>query len=611
MTKFRIKFLIGLMGAALVGLLAFQWFWIDNALQLHNEQFDLKVADALQEVVRKLEKQEIVYLIKQRQQAEQQRLEIEAIGKNHLAKKAKVAPRGSYQNAPVAAKEKANWPVEINPTDALTPKNRLLTDGQQQLISEFLHQRATEEPLSEHFLRLRVEQEKFLNEWFGEFFQTRERLLAVGQTTRIIAPFDSLQQSFVLFSSGSQSMPKSSDILGRSMRKIKANAAQFDQNPIGIASQKYPRQEQAQLLKDVFRDLLFGQRPVAQRVDRLTMDSLLKNAFYERRIAIPYNFAVRTNGGASGVVFSNASFRADSNDVRFFKTTLFPNELNASPSELVVYFPDRLGFILQNLGLPLASSVGLLAVILGCFYVAVSTILKQKKLAEIKNDFVNNMTHEFKTPISTISLAVDMANEQTQDLPASKINRYLNIVREENKRLGQHVEKVLQMALLERGEVRLTQTTVNVHTIIEKVLNNLSVQLEQRQGEVHLTFEATQENIEADELHLTNILYNLIDNANKYSPDGLRLHIGTRHDQAGVHVRVADHGQGMNKDQLTRIFDPFYRVPTGNLHDVKGFGLGLSYVKKMVEAHGGTIQATSQLGKGSTFDLFLPFKKND
>jgi len=598
------------MGAALVGLLAFQWFWIDNALQLHNEQFDLKVADALQEVVRKLEKQEILYLIRQRQQAEQQRLKIETIGKNHLAKRAKMMPHGSYQTAPAITTEKANWPVEINPTDALTPKNRLLTDGQQQLISEFLRQRATEDPLTEHFLRLRAEQEKFLNEWFGEFFQTRDRLLEIGEMKQSVVPFDSLQQSFVPYSSG-QNMSKSSNILSRNMRKIKASTAQFDPKPMAAKSQNYPRQEQAQLLKDVFRDLLFGQRPVAQRVNRLTMDSLLKNAFYERRIAIRYNFAVRTNGGASEVVFSDASFRAESADVRFFKTTLFPNELNASPSELVVYFPDRLGFIFQNLGLPLASSLGLLAIILGCFYVAVSTILKQKKLAEIKNDFVNNMTHEFKTPISTIALAVDMANEQTKDQPLHKINRYLNIVGEENKRLGQHVEKVLQMALLERGEVRLNKITVNVHTIIEKALNNLSVQLEQRQSEVHLTFEAAEENIQADELHLTNILYNLIDNANKYSPEGLRLHIGTRHDQAGVHVSVADHGQGMSKDQLTRIFDPFYRAPTGNLHDVKGFGLGLSYVKKMVEAHGGDIQATSQLGKGSTFDLFLPFKKND
>ena len=594
--------LIGLMGAAVLGLLGFQFFWINNALQLHNEQFDLKVADALQEVVRKLEKQEIRYLIQQRAEMERQRRNLATISKNRLVQHSKRPNRQATAPA-LSPDEATGWIVEANPSDALTPKTRPFTDSQQRLISEFLRQRAADDPLSEQFLRVHQEQEKFLNEWLGQFFQTRNRLLRANESSQREFPLDSLDKAFVL-----PSQPQSRHILKQQMQKIKTKAAELSQNENTQINQT---QGQAQLLKDVFRDLLFGQRAIEQRVNRSMMDSLLKKSLQERRITIPYDFAVKTNN-VSNLVFSTVAFRADTTTTDLFKTTLFPNELNAAPSQLLVYFPDRRGFILQNIGLTLASSVLLLFVILGCFYVAVSTILKQKKLAEIKNDFVNNMTHEFKTPISTIALAVGMAREQTQIQPEpARLNRYLNIIGDENKRLGEHVEKVLQMALLERGNVRLNLTTVNIHDIITKVLNNIGVQLEQRQGEMDLKFEATEDQIEADELHLTNILYNLIDNANKYSPNCPRLHISTRNDDAGLYVRVGDKGQGMNKEQLIRIFEPFYRVPTGNRHDVKGFGLGLSYVKKMTEAHNGRISAESQLGSGSTFEIFLPFKKHE
>jgi two-component system phosphate regulon sensor histidine kinase PhoR len=254
--------------------------------------------------------------------------------------------------------------------------------------------------------------------------------------------------------------------------------------------------------------------------------------------------------------------------------------------------------------------VVLLLVILGCFYVAVATILKQKKLSDVKNDFINNMTHEFKTPLSTISLAVSMAREQVEaKTDATKVHRYLRIIGDETQRLGGHVEKVLQMALLDKGEIKLKPTAVNVHDAIEKVLNNLGVQVEQRHGEIDLSFEATHEMVEADELHLTNIFTNLIDNANKYSPEAPHITVSTHSDDTNVYISVSDQGKGMTKEQQTKIFDPFYRVPTGNVHDVKGFGLGLSYVKKMVEAHGGSIGVESKMGKGSTFTVQLPLKK--
>jgi two-component system, OmpR family, phosphate regulon sensor histidine kinase PhoR len=242
----------------------------------------------------------------------------------------------------------------------------------------------------------------------------------------------------------------------------------------------------------------------------------------------------------------------------------------------------------------------------GIFYTSMNTIMKQKKLAVIKNDFINNMTHEFKTPISTISLAVQVLKDDAIKKDENRLNRYIGIIQDENRRLGTQVEKVLQMALLDRGEVKLKLGMVNIHETIEQVLNNISVQIEQKDGIVNLELDADNPEIEVDEVHLTNIIYNLIDNANKYSPEKPEITIRTENVDNGLKISVLDKGIGMSKEQLSRIFEKFYRVPTGNLHDVKGFGLGLSYVKKMVESHNGSINVESKLGEGTVFEVVLP-----
>jgi two-component system phosphate regulon sensor histidine kinase PhoR len=190
------------------------------------------------------------------------------------------------------------------------------------------------------------------------------------------------------------------------------------------------------------------------------------------------------------------------------------------------------------------------------------------------------------------------------------MKRYLGIIRDENKRLGSQVEKVLQAAMLDRGDIRLKLTPVDIHEVIEGVLQNIGVQIEQRDGSVDLSLEAEQTVIEADEVHVTNVIYNLLDNANKYSPDKPQISIRTRSWGGGVAITVADKGIGMSREATGRIFEKFYRVPTGNVHNVKGFGLGLSYVKKIVDLHQGNIRVDSHPGSGSTFEIFLPYKLN-
>ena len=238
-------------------------------------------------------------------------------------------------------------------------------------------------------------------------------------------------------------------------------------------------------------------------------------------------------------------------------------------------------------------------------------MLRQKKLAKIKNDFINNMTHEFKTPIATISLAVDaMRNEKVLG-DREKISYFNRIIKEENQRMNRQVETILKASQLEKQEVDLILKPVHIHEVIKDVVNNFALQLEDRKGNVELALNAQNDTIDADEVHLSNLVNNLVDNALKYSKENIPpvVKLTTHSNGKKFSLKIEDNGIGMNRDTLKKIFERFYRAHTGNIYNVKGFGLGLSYVKTMVEAHDGDIKAESILGKGSTFTVDLPLKK--
>lgn len=251
-------------------------------------------------------------------------------------------------------------------------------------------------------------------------------------------------------------------------------------------------------------------------------------------------------------------------------------------------------------------------IIIAAFYLTVRTMLRQKKLGEIKNDFINNMTHEFKTPLATISLAVDaMKNEKVlQD--REKIKYFSSIIKEENQRMNRQVETILKASQLEKQEVQLALKPLHVHEVIKDVVDNFALQLQQKQGQAELLLNASNDYIDADEVHFSNLVNNLVDNAVKYAKDDtpIRLKITTQSNDKSITIRVEDNGIGMNKETVKRVFERFYRAHTGNIHNVKGFGLGLSYVKTMVQAHHGEIHVDSTLGKGSTFTVQLPLKKD-
>jgi two-component system phosphate regulon sensor histidine kinase PhoR len=216
------------------------------------------------------------------------------------------------------------------------------------------------------------------------------------------------------------------------------------------------------------------------------------------------------------------------------------------------------------------------------------------------------MTHELKTPISTISLASEMLRDQKVNADPQRIQKYAGVIHDENKRLGSHVEKVLQMAVIDRGEHKLKLSYVNLHDLVQKAIDKMMLQLEERGGTLRTEFTARFPEARVDEAHFTNIVTNLLDNAIKYSNGSPEITVASRDHSEGVLISVSDKGMGMSKDAQKRVFEKFYRVPTGNVHNVKGFGFGLSYVKAMVEAHGGYIKLKSELNKGTTFEVFIP-----
>ncbi|HXR82413.1 MAG TPA: HAMP domain-containing sensor histidine kinase, partial [Saprospiraceae bacterium] len=283
-----------------------------------------------------------------------------------------------------------------------------------------------------------------------------------------------------------------------------------------------------------------------------------------------------------------------------------------SDESLVVTAVDWKEAALKELRLRIVTSILFTFIIITAFYLTVRTMLRQKKLGEIKNDFINNMTHEFKTPIATISLAVDaMKNEKVlQD--KTKMNYFSAIIKEENQRMNRQVETILKASQLEKQEVELNLQPLHVHDVIKEVVENFALQLEEKNGRAELVLNAVNDQVMADEVHFSNMINNLIDNAVKYSKDNspLLLKISTQSNEKNIIIKVEDNGIGMNKETVKKVFERFYRAHTGNLHNVKGFGLGLSYVKTIVHAQGGEVKVDSVLGKGSVFTINLPLKKN-
>jgi len=279
---------------------------------------------------------------------------------------------------------------------------------------------------------------------------------------------------------------------------------------------------------------------------------------------------------------------------------------NKNGVELKLIFPEKKKFIIEEMGVSFISSVLLILVVFVLFVTTIRSLIKEKKISEHATDFLNNMTHEFKTPLTNIGLAVKMILKEPNIKQEEKIKHYSGIIIDENEKLRLQVEQVLSMTALERGEIPLTKTELDMHTLIQDALKCISVQIENRQGTLQTSLDAKEHIILGDKAHLMNAVCNLVDNAIKYSKEKPHLKIETSNLNGKLVLKVADSGIGIEKEFQKKVFQKFFRVPTGNLHNVKGFGLGLAYVKKIVELHGGSIELASEKDQGSLFTITLP-----
>lgn len=330
------------------------------------------------------------------------------------------------------------------------------------------------------------------------------------------------------------------------------------------------------------------------------IDSLLKSEFRYHQINLAYNFEIVDKKHPNYAGTCKTSFDAHS--------MCLDRILKSNRAELRLGFLNPNIYVFEQMGGMLAASLFFIMLLIMGFILTIQTIWKQKKLSEMTTDFINNMTHELKTPISTVSLASNMLRRPKILENRDKIIHYSSIIHEENRKLQEQVEQVLRMAKLERGEIQLEKSKASIHEIIQNALNSIDLQVKERNGKIQCFLNALHHEVTADVNHLTNVISNLLDNANKYSPESPEITISTHDREDGVVISVEDKGIGMSKDKQKYIFDKFYRVSTGNIHDVKGFGLGLAYVKMMVDAHKGHINLSSEPGKGSRFDLFLPYE---
>jgi Signal transduction histidine kinase len=365
------------------------------------------------------------------------------------------------------------------------------------------------------------------------------------------------------------------------------------------------------LLEDVILRILYeaNNRPIEQRIDFSKLENYLKVGLENNGLGnMPFYFKV-TDKNEREVYRSKDMI--GSNQKGGYKQVLFPNDPEVETGTLYLYFPTRKDYINESLKIYIPSIIFSI-VLLIVFGSTIIVIFKQKKLNDMKNDFVNNMTHELKTPISTISLAAQMLKDGDVGKTPTMLKHISGVIVDETKRLSFQVEKVLQVSLFERGRANLTFKEVNVNDMLETIVTTFKLKVDNFDGTLEKDLAAKRSDVTADEMHLTNVFYNLMDNAVKYRGEkDLILKVRTWNEKDRLMISIKDNGIGIKKEHLKKVFERFYRVPTGNVHNVKGFGLGLAYVLKIIENHNGTIRAESEVNNGTEFIISLPLIKNE
>ena len=569
MSKAQMNLIIVLMSIASIGLVVFQFYWVNNALKINHERFEQNVYQSLDATIDKMEKGEASEIL------------LRNLASNPSVQESlfqKIEPiqlqvkRRTVVQRPSLVDSIFQMPM---PQFSQTFKRLIASkDGPTDNIREI--EKYFEMPTS-------VASSLFTPDELAILLKEKERYLE----------YINQQDSFAR---------GSINALDRQAYIVEEyNVASDVAETIVKANMKI------ELVEVVMSQLLMeGTQYILTRLDTGEVKKELRTQLANRGIFQNFDLAiVDENDSLIGI-----GQLADTETLKKsgIKAELFPSDLIGLDNFMVINFPNKNYHLLQQIWLPLLSSLLFLTIIVFCFIYAIKVIIKQKKLSEIKNDFINNITHEFKTPIATVSLAVEALQDPDLVSQDSFRARYMRIIKDENQRLGDQVEKVLQTAALDKNDFKLKIEKVNIVDLVKAAQTHFELMVEKRGGTINVNIDIDNPWIQADSFHLANVINNLLDNANKYAREKPVINVEATDNKKEIRISVKDQGIGMSRDTQKRIFEKFYRLPTGNVHDVKGFGLGLAYVKTMVEAHKGSIEVESELEKGSKFTLHIPRK---
>ena len=604
------------MTIALLGVMGMQWYFFRQSYQLQSRLFDQSVHEALNNVVERLAKKD---------------------ANNFLEKKAEFIriPQPVIIESPPVLVAAPEMPVRIKRSRPRMSDEKYLMVQQRKADSIFLirdsllrarypnvvsfNDAVTASELKDLEYNFRVDVYQ-VEDAFGQIHEQTRRTIsrapkayphistAISGSTPGLLPdsvtqyivFDPIEGAFL------RTIPRPR--LRNIPRPPDLNEAEQD-NRVQKVKQYFAEENQKK--EDVFKDLYQEYRevdvPLNKRVHPQTLDSMLRAELRNLSILSNYEYKV-TSAERDSLIFTRASNQTKFLPYNSYETPLFPKDMIRDSGMLTITFPDKNSIILSNMTAMMGLSGGLLLILIFSFGYTIHSILMQKKISEMKTDFINNMTHEFKTPVATIMIASEALKDPELTTDKSRIERLANIIYDENVRLGSHIERVLNIAKIEKGDLKLEHRDVDMNDLLSAIVDSMSLQLQKRNASIELDLRAEHSTVTGDELHLSNVIFNLLDNANKYSPENPQIKISTSLSGKNLIIKVADKGIGMSKDQLSKIFDQFYRIPTGNLHDVKGFGLGLSYVNNIVKRLNGTIRVKSEKDVGSEFEISLPLK---
>ena len=361
------------------------------------------------------------------------------------------------------------------------------------------------------------------------------------------------------------------------------------------------------LINDIVNELAFISinRNLNEKVNFYTLDSIVKAELRQNGIHTPVITDI-VDSKNNSLTINNASGLRDEIYNSSYRIGLFPNEYLMESDYLVLFFPDRSSFIMHSMWEIVTLSILIILILAGLIFISLSTIFKQKRLSLMKNDFINNMTHELKTPISTISLACEALRDKSVTLPQNRQDSFVKMIDDENKRLSVLVDNVLKSAVWDSAEFKLKKTVFSLSKVVNEVTKSFKIQVERKNGEIMADYKQNEDQILADKVHISNVIFNLLDNANKYTAGNPYIKISLKNIEDKIELEIKDNGIGISLEDQKRIFEKFYREHTGDIHNVKGHGLGLAYARRILDDHHGTISVESERGKGSIFIIKLP-----